>query len=206
MDDLLDTSQHSNAAHANTASAATRRTSDSHQSMNQGLMPSPIWCPHSRWSANVRQTLQIKVTTASYNHKTTTWPTHTRRQETYWREYIVHLCKDNQRLTYNESLSNTVTVIYFYHVTSSWKFLHKLRQFPWTQMKSRLDLKSDSSRVWCNFTNRWPHHQHCAEQAPCEHTASASASQHEKMRRQRKHILTKHWTYLYPETMYISLT
>ena len=29
-----------------------------------------------------------------------------------------------------ESLSNTVTVIYFYHVTSSWKFLHKLRQFP----------------------------------------------------------------------------
>ena len=34
---------------------------------------------------------------------------------------------------------------------------------------------------------------------------------HPSMRRredkaQRKHILTKHWTYLFPETMYISLT
>ena len=57
---------------------------------------------------------------------------------------IVHICNDNQRLTYNESLSNTVTVIYFCYLTSSWEFSHKLRQFPWTWMKSRPDFNTSS--------------------------------------------------------------
>ena len=122
----------------------------------------------------------------------------------------VHICNDNQRLTYNESSSNTVTAIYFYPVTSSWKFLHKLKTIP-----MNLDEVKVRPQVWLIKSLKESDETlqiddltiNTVQSKPPANTLSLS--RHPSMRRQedkvqRKCILTKQWNYLYPETMYIS--